>query len=131
MPVEESDFLLVAFKSVVAGCDGGGDALGRHRPNFDGGIVRACGNHVRGKGVEVDVQHLAFVALQHVRHGLHAADRIPLPDEDAAARAGPGDCPEQSGALDDVGLAARGRGAEVLVALVGFRVGAEEMAEPS
>ncbi len=130
MPVEESDFLLVAFKSVIAGCDGRSDTVGWHGPHFDGGIVRPGGDYVRGKGVEVDVEHLAFVPLQHVRHGLHASDCIPLPDEDAASSASPGDRPEQSAALDDVGLAAGGGGAQILVALVGFGVGAEKMAEP-
>ncbi len=66
MPVEESIFLLAAFKSVIAGCDGRGDALGRHRPSFDGGIVRAGGNHVRGKGVEAPAQGIAQNRAKHL-----------------------------------------------------------------
>jgi hypothetical protein len=38
--------------------------------------------------------------------------------------------PEQRAALDDVGLAARGGGAQILVALVWLGVSAEKMAEP-
>ncbi len=94
MPVDERDLLLVAFKSEVACSDGGGDALGRHGPHFDGGVIRARSDHVWGERVEVDVEHLAFVALQHVRHGLDAPDSVPFSDEDAAAGTGPRDGPE-------------------------------------
>jgi hypothetical protein len=83
-----------------------------------------------------------------VWHRLDTADRIPLPDnadsepkrkpnnnkikpdKDAATSSCPGDGPEQRAALDDVGFAASGGGAQVLVALVGLGVGAKQMAEP-